>query len=61
MSLYLFLKNLLDREDGQDLVEYALLVGLIVLLAIAAITLAGTSVQTIFNKIASSLNGVAGS
>ena len=58
MSLYLLLKNLLNSEEGQDLVEYALLVGLIVIIAIAAVTLAGGSVSTIFSKIASELSSV---
>lgn len=59
MALYLWLKNVLEREDGQDLVEYALLVGLIVIIAIVAITLAGQSVQLIFQNIATQLSSVA--
>ena len=59
MALYLWLKNLLDGEEGQDLVEYALLVGLIVIIAIVAVTSAGQSVQAIFQNIAAQLQGVA--
>ncbi len=45
-----------SRSDaGQDLLEYALLVALIALVAVGAITLAGTNVQTIFNNIAAAL------
>ena len=51
----LFFRN----EEGQDLLEYALLVALIALVAVAAVTAAGGSVQTIFNNIASALNGAA--
>jgi pilus assembly protein Flp/PilA len=58
MSLYLWLQNLLCSEEGQDLVEYALIVGLIVIIAIGAVTLAGQSVQTIFQNIADQLNAV---
>ena len=43
------------NEEGQDLIEYALLVGLISLVAVAAIGLAGTSVNTIFGTIAAQL------
>ena len=59
MAFYLWLKNLLDGEEGQDLVEYALLVGLIVIIAIVAVTSAGQSVQAIFQNIAAQLQGVA--
>jgi pilus assembly protein Flp/PilA len=58
MTLYLWLKNRLESEDGQDLIEYALLVGLIVIIVIGAVTLAGTSVSTIFSNIATKLSGV---
>jgi pilus assembly protein Flp/PilA len=58
MTFYLWLKNRLESEDGQDLIEYALLVGLIVIIVIGAVTLAGTSVSTIFSNIATTLSGV---
>ena len=37
------------NEDGQDLLEYALLVALIAIVAVAAVTAAGVKVETIFN------------
>ena len=43
------------NEDGQDLLEYALLVALIALVAIGAVGLAGKSVSAIFTSIANSL------
>ncbi len=43
------------RDEGQDLLEYALLVALIALVAVGAITVAGTNVNTIFNNIAAAL------
>ena len=52
-------KSFIMNEEGQDLLEYALLVALIALVAIAAVTAAGGSVKTIFNNIASALNGAA--
>ena len=58
--------NLLTRlrafsfnEEGQDLIEYALLVGLISLVAVAAIGLAGGSVNQIFTSIQQSLASAA--
>ena len=43
------------REDGQDLLEYALLVALIALVCVAVITSTGSGVQTIFSRISSAL------
>ena len=47
-------------EDGQDLLEYALLVALIALVAIGAVGLAGNSVSTIFANIAGQLSTAGG-
>jgi pilus assembly protein Flp/PilA len=38
-------------EEGQALIEYALIVSLISVVAIAALTLTGTSVKSMFNFI----------
>jgi Flp pilus assembly pilin Flp len=38
----------LDDESGQDLIEYALLVALVVLVAIGAVTAVGTTINTVF-------------
>jgi pilus assembly protein Flp/PilA len=43
------------RDEGQDLLEYALLVALIALVAVAAITAAGANVSTIFTNIGAAL------
>ena len=45
-------------DSGQDLLEYALLVGLIALVAVLAVTATGTSVNNIFQAIATSLASV---
>jgi Flp pilus assembly pilin Flp len=47
------------NEEAQDLIEYALLVGLISLVAVAAITAAGGSVNTIFTTIGARLASAA--
>jgi pilus assembly protein Flp/PilA len=59
MSMINFVKNFANQEDGQDLLEYALLVALIALVAIGAVTAAGGSVQTIFQSIADQLGAAA--
>lgn len=50
--LYLWLRNQLRGEEGQDLAEYALLFALIALVAVGAVTLLGGNVATVFNNIA---------
>ena len=44
-------------ERGQDLAEYALLIGLIALIVIVAITLLGNNISTIFDAIANNISG----
>ena len=55
MDLVTRFRKFVWAEEGQDLLEYALLVGLIALVAIVAITSAGSSVNTIFTNIAAEL------
>jgi pilus assembly protein Flp/PilA len=55
LSLITRLQSIGRREEGQDLLEYALLVALIALVAVGAITLAGKNVNTIFGQIATAL------
>jgi len=55
-----YLKSFVRKSDeGQDLLEYALLVALIAIVAVGAVTLAGESVDTIFTNIANTLAGAA--
>lgn len=58
-NLMNFVKSFGRNEDGQDLLEYALLVALIALIAIGAVEMAGGSVSTIFTSIANALDGTA--
>lgn len=43
--------RLIAEEDGQNLVEYALLAGLVALVAVAAITTSGTELKRIYEAI----------
>lgn len=57
MTMFInYAKSFVNQEEGQDLLEYALLVALIALVAIGAVTLAGASVSTIFGDIAAALS-----
>jgi len=57
MSFIQQLRRFGADESGQDLLEYALLVALIALVAFGAVKLAGGSVNTIFDNIATQLGG----
>ena len=52
-------KSFARDEEGQDLLEYALLVALIALIAIGAVGAAGGAVNNIFTAIAGALGGAA--
>ena len=43
------------NDEGQDLIEYALLVALIAIAAVVAVTNAGTAVKDVFGNIATKL------
>ena len=43
-------------EKGQDLAEYALLIGLIALIVILAVTLLGEQISSIFSRIATNIS-----
>jgi Flp pilus assembly pilin Flp len=58
-NLINWVKSCSNKEDGQDLLEYALLVALIALIAIGAVGMAGGSVNSIFTAIAGSLAAAA--
>ena len=45
-----FLKRLWNEEEGQDLIEYALLLVLIALVSVAAITGVGQAVNSVFTN-----------
>ncbi len=49
------MRALVSNDEGQDLIEYALLAGLISLVAVAAVTSAGTNVKGIFETITGKL------
>ena len=55
LTLFVKLQNLMNREDGQDLVEYALLVCLIALAVIGGVKGVATAIGTVFTNISNSL------
>ncbi len=55
LNLFVRLQNLMAREDGQDMVEYALVVALIAFGATAGMSKLSTELNTAFNSISSKL------
>jgi pilus assembly protein Flp/PilA len=58
------MKNLFNRfvrdEQGQDLIEYALLAGFISLVAVAAITAVGVGVNGVYTELQSQVESIPG-
>jgi len=54
--LLTYIRARLGREEGQALIEYALIISLTALLAIGGLTLAGGKVDQMFSAIGNSLN-----
>jgi pilus assembly protein Flp/PilA len=55
MNLNVKFQALKTREEGQDLVEYALLVALIALVCVAGVSNVANAVNSVFTNISSSL------
>lgn len=55
LSLYVRYQILLNNEDGQDLVEYALLVALIALAAVSGVKHVASAVNTVFSSVSTTL------
>jgi Flp pilus assembly pilin Flp len=51
MRAYLALGSLRDREEGQAMVEYALILFLVSVVSIAILTTLGGKVSSVFNEI----------
>lgn len=57
MTLYLWFKNLLDSEEGQDLIEYALILVLVVIVAVVGLNAIGPIVANIWGDVVTALGG----
>ena len=55
MNLYLMLRNRLAEEEGQDLVEYALIIALIALACVTGLKGLATAIQAAFTNIGTNL------
>ena len=57
MYLYLWLKNWLESDEGQGLVEYALIIVLVSIALIAGLTLLAGGINNVFTTINTTLRG----
>lgn len=56
LKIYVKAQDLISREEAQDLVEYALLISLVALAAIAGINKVASAINTVFTKISNTLS-----
>ena len=57
LSKYVRLRGLLAREDGQGLVEYALILVLVAIVVMGVLFTMGQKIQTAFQDIVTKLGG----
>jgi pilus assembly protein Flp/PilA len=55
LKLYVMIQDLKNREEGQDLVEYALLIALVSLAAVSGINGLAGAIKGVFSSISTSL------
>ena len=53
-----FINRIVREEEGQDMVEYALLVGLISIVCVVALRASGVAINTLWEKIQGILEGI---
>jgi pilus assembly protein Flp/PilA len=54
-SIYNAFASVRDREEGQALVEYALILALVSVVSVAALTLLGGNISGVLNSVAGSV------
>ena len=55
MSMIIRMRTILRNDEGQDLIEYAMLVALIALFCVGAVTFAGETVSGLFQSVGSAI------
>ena len=58
LELYLRIRNWLEAEEGQDLIEYALLIVLIAIVVALVLPTVANAITAVFNDIITALGGV---
>jgi pilus assembly protein Flp/PilA len=60
LFLYLYVFNSLNSEEGQDLAEYGLLLGLIAVIVMVAVAALGNSLLGLFDRLAAAVSAWSG-
>jgi pilus assembly protein Flp/PilA len=60
LNLYIKIQNLLRKEEGQDLIEYVLIIALIAFGATAGLKSVASSINNAFSSIANTLTTYTG-
>ena len=55
LSMYVYVKTWFEVEEGQDLIEYALIIGLIVIAAVAGLTVLSDEIQALMDGVGGAL------
>jgi pilus assembly protein Flp/PilA len=55
LALFSYLTAWLNREDGQGMAEYGLILALVAIVVIVALTLLGTTISSVFADVAGSM------
>jgi pilus assembly protein Flp/PilA len=58
LKMYVKFQDLMSREEGQDLVEYALVVSIIALGAVATMRTVSGTIATLFTNLDTAITGV---
>lgn len=59
-AMYLYFKNLIKAQEGQDLIEYALIIVLLVVVAVVGLSLVGGGIAATWTQITGWLAGAFG-
>ncbi|MEA3338246.1 MAG: Flp family type IVb pilin [Chloroflexota bacterium] len=55
--LFTYLTSIFSDEEGQDLAEYAILLGLIAMVVLLAVVAVGTNLSTVFGNFSTNISG----
>jgi pilus assembly protein Flp/PilA len=58
LKMYVKLQELMNREEGQDLVEYAMLIALIALVLVASVGKVASAISTIFINVETGIGSI---
>ena len=58
LKMYVKFQALMSREEGQDLVEYAMLIALIALTLVTSVGKVASAISTTFSNLSTRLGGI---